>query len=256
LLVGWGGPPPPRGGGAGGGVDHASRPEAYAGTVPVLAALLLLAAGVVVYLPMSMMSGRYAMPAVWGLDILVALLLTALVAVPPTAWKKAAFAGVCTGLAVVAITGIGKQERFAARAKMLWEAVHHVEATAPRDARIAWLSGNSLKGGLNVEEGIHFRWHLYHRGRGDVAVGLFDATGKPLERVELPPLAGPPELALFGKPADGPPGWEAERTFAVGYWLGRRRYDCQLARKRLPGVFADAAFRDATRRQLFPDLRP
>ena len=150
---------------------------------PILAALLLVAAGVVVYLPLSMMSGRYAMPAVWGLDVLVALLLTALVAVPLTAWKKAAFAGVCTGLAVVAVAGVGKQERFAARARMLWEAVHHVEATAPRDARIAWLSGDSLKGGLNVEEGIHFRWHLYHRGRGDVAVGLFDAANTPGSRL-------------------------------------------------------------------------
>lgn len=222
----------------------------------IAAALLLLVAGVVVYLPMSMISGRYAMPAVWGLDILVALLLTALVAVPPTAWKKAAFAGVCAGLAVVAVAGIGKQERFAARAKMLWEAVHYVEATAPEGAKVAWLSGNSATGGLNVEEGIHFRWHLLHRGRGDVAVGLFDEAGQPLARTELPPLPGPPEFALFGKIADGPPGWEAERTFAAGYWLGRKQYDCQLARKRLPSVFADAAARDDLRRILFPDLRP
>ena len=61
-------------------------------------------------------------------------------------------------------------------------------------------------------------------------------------------------LALFGTAADGPPGWEAERTFAVAYWLGRKHYDCRLARKRLPGVFADA--RDDLRRQLFPDLAP
>ncbi len=220
----------------------------------IAAALLLVAAGVVVYLPMAMISGRYAMPAVWGLDVLVALLLTALIAAPLTVWKKAAFAGVCTGLAVVAVAGVGKQEKFAARAKMLWDAVHHVETTAPPGARVAWMSGDSAAGSLNVEEGIHFRWHLYHRGRGDVAVGLFDESGKPRDRVELPPLAAPPEFALFGTVADGPPGWEPERTFAVGYWLGRKHYDCRLARKRLPGVFADA--RDDLRRQLFPDLAP
>lgn len=222
--------------------------------VPVLAALLLVAAGVVVYLPLSMMSGRYAMPAVWGLDILVALLLTALVALPLSAWKKAAFAGVCAGLAVVAVAGVGKQEKFAARAHLLWDAVRHVEATAPPNARIAWLSGDSTSGGLNIEEGIHFRWHLLHRGRGDVAVGLFDESGKPLSRVELPPLDGPAEYALFGKVE--PSGWEPERTFAAGYWLGRKRYDCGLARKRDPGGFAEAAFRDEVRRQLFPDLAP
>ncbi|QDU23587.1 hypothetical protein [Urbifossiella limnaea] len=224
------------------------------GTPPVLAALLLVAAGVVVYLPLSMMSGRYAMPAVWGLDVLFALLLTALIALPLTAWKKAAFAGVCTGLAVVAVAGVGKQEKFAARAHLLWDAVRHVEATAPPDARIAWMSGDSTAGGLNIEEGIHFRWHLLHRGRGDVAVGLFDESGKPLDRVELPPLAGPPEFALFGKVE--PAGWEPERSFVSGYWLGRRQYDCRLARKRVVGTFAEAPFRDEVRRQLFPGLSP
>jgi len=246
--------PSPFGGGAGGGVDHV-RPPATSGVTPaVAAALLLVAAGVVVYLPLSMMSGRYAMPAVWGLDVLVALLLTALVAVPLSAWKKAAFAGVCAGLAVVAVAGVGKQEKFAARAHVLWDAVRHVEATAPAGARVAWLSGDSTAGGLNVEEGIHFRWHLLHRGRGDVSVGLFDEAGAPLSRVELPPLDGPPEYALFGK--SEPAGWESERTFAAGYWLGRKRYDCGLARKREPGAFAGAAFRDEVRRQLFPELVP
>jgi hypothetical protein len=189
---------------------------------------------------MYMMSGRYAMPAVWGLDILFALLLTALVAVPLTAWKKAAWAGVCTGLAIVAVANVGRQEKFAARAKMLWDAVHYVEATAPPDTRVAWLSGDSLKGGLNVEEGIHFQWHLYHRGRGDVRVGLFDEAGRPLERVELPPLAGEPQLALVGTAAAETGGWEPERTFAAGYWLNRKRYDCHLSRRR-PGGVAEAA---------------
>ncbi|HEX4613859.1 MAG TPA: hypothetical protein VH092_37100 [Urbifossiella sp.] len=245
------------------GTDLTGQPAAPGEPAPggvtaqaVAAALLLLAAGVVVYLPMSMMSGRYAMPAVWGLDILVALLLSALVAAPLTVWRKAAFAAVCAGLAVVAVAGVGKQEKFAARANMLWDAVRYVEANTPPDAKVAWLSGDSARGGLNIEEGIHFRWHLYHRGRGDVAVGLFDEAGKPLARVELPPLVGPPEFALFGTVADGPPGWDPEREFAAGYWLGRQRYDCHLARKRLPGVFADAAFRDEVRRQLFPDLQP
>jgi hypothetical protein len=196
----------------------------------MVAAILLLLGGIVVYLPMNMIAGRYAMPAVWGLDILFAVLLTALITVPLTVWKKVAFACVCTGLAVVSIANIGRQEKFAARANMLWDAVHYVEATAPPNARIAWLSGDSLKGGLNIEEGIHFQWHLYHRGRGDVKIGLFDETGQPLSRVELPPLPGEPQFSLVGKIED-PHGWEPERTFASGYWLGRRRYDCRLSRK-------------------------
>ena len=229
-----------------------TRPLTRLGSPTVFAALLLLLGGIVVYMPMNMLAGRYAMPAVWGLDILFALLLTALVAVPLTVWKKAAFAGVCTGLAIVAISNVGRQEKFAARAKMLWDAVHYVEATAAPETRIAWMSGDSLKGGLNIEEGIHFQWHLYHRGRGDVAVGLFDETGKPLMRVELPPLKAEPQFALIGTVE--PPGWEPERSFHTAYWMGRKRYDCLFTRKGSRGFVAEAAFRQQLKEQLFPSL--
>ena len=217
------------------------------------AALLLLIGGVVVYLPMNMIAGRYAMPAVWGLDILFALLLTALVAAPLTVWKKAAFATVCAGLAIVAISNVGRQEKFAARSKMLWEAVHYVEANVPPGTRIAWVSGDSTKGGLNIEEGIHFQWHLYHRGRGDLAIGLFDESGMPMERVELPPLAGEPGFALSGKVVQ-PPGWEPERDFAANYWLGRKSYECRMTR-RLPGGFV-AILRDPGKEQFLGVVLP
>jgi hypothetical protein len=214
----------------------------------LLCAALLLAGGVFVYLPMSMMSGRYAMPAVWGLDILFAVLLTALVAVPPAAWKKAAWVGVSGGLAAVMLANVGRQEKFAARARLLWDAVHHVETAAPPGARVAWLGGDSLRGELNVEEGIHFQWHLYHRGRGDVRIGLFDPAGRPLDRVELPPLAGEPEFCLSGKTAGG---WEPERTFAAAYWMGRRRYDCHLGRRPPAPSHAAAGFKDRLKEQPF-----
>ena len=214
-------------------------------------AALLLAGGVAMYLPMAMISGRYAMPAVWGLDILFALLLTALAAAPLTVWKKAAWAGVYTGLAVVAVAGVGKQEKFAARARMLWDAARYVEATAPPGAAVAWMSGDGTKGGLNVEEGIHFQWHLYHRGRGDVRIGLFDESGHPLERTELRPLEGPPQYALFGKVEPG--GWEPERSFAAAYWLGRKRYDCQLGRKSPPGLHASTRILSSGPCLLTPD---
>ena len=235
-----------------------AAPGAYAPGSPnsrpaLLCAALLLTGGVVMYLPMNMMSGRYAMPAVWGLDILFAVLLTRLVAVPEGAWKQAAWAGVCAGLAAVMVANVGRQEKFAARARMLWDAVPYVEATAPPHARIAWLSGDSLRGGLNVEEGIHFRWHLQQRGRGDVTIGLFDESGQPLDRVELPRLDGPPTYCLIGKPDDPAGGWELERTFAAAYWLGRKRYDCHLSR-RPGGVFlAEAAFKEQLKEQLLRD---
>lgn len=197
---------------------------------PALVATLLLAAGgFAVYLPMAMMSGRYAMPAVWGLDLAIGLLLTGLVAVPATAAKRVAWAGVWAGVLLVAVANVGRQEKFAARARMLWDAAGYVERTAPPGAGVAWVSGDSLKGELNAEEGIHFHWHLLNRGRGDVRVGLFDAAGNPVPRVELPPLAGEPVFRIGGTPAG--PGWADGRAFAATYWAGRRRYECHLSRR-------------------------
>lgn len=233
-----------------------SRSGGPDGGAAKLAALLLIVSGILVYLPMSMISGRYAMPGVWGLDILFALLLSSLVAVPESTLKKAAFAGVCAGIAAVMIANVGRQEKFAARAKMLWDAVHHVEANVPRGAKLAWVSGDSLKGGLNVEEGIHFQWHLYHRGRGDVQVGLFDESGTPLDRTELPRLAGEPDYRMFGVVAAEPERtWEEERAFAAAFWLGRRRYDCHLSRRAVVKLAGGAGLKEQLTGQLLHDLR-
>src|SRR5207244_3165363 len=60
----------------------------------LLCALLLLVAGTAVYLPVTIISGRYAMPAVWGLDILLALLLAALAKLPAGGVRTAAWAAV------------------------------------------------------------------------------------------------------------------------------------------------------------------
>ena len=235
-----------------GAVVWAKRNQSPGTAVPGLyCAVLLLLGGIVMYLPMSMMSGRYAMPAVWGLDILFALLLTALVRVPESFATKAAWVGVAAGLAVVLVANVGRQEKFAARAKLLWEAVHHVEQTAPPNAKVAWVSGDSLKGGLNIEEGIHFQWHLFHRGRGDITIGLFDESDRPLERTELQPLAGVPDYRLFGVVAEVPAGrWEPERSFAAAFWFGRKRYDCHLSRRPPNPFLAHGAFEQMMREQI------
>jgi hypothetical protein len=132
--------------------------------------------------------------------------------------------------------------------------VRYAEANVPPDTRIAWLSGDSAKGGLNIEEGIHFQWHLFHRGRGDLAVGLFDESGKPLERVELPPLAGAPQFAFSGKLAE-PPGWEPERDFASNYWLGRKKYECRFLGKLTPGFVGENAFKEQMKDELLRTAR-
>jgi hypothetical protein len=194
----------------------------------LLASGLLFLAGVLVYVPVAIMAARYTMPAVWGFDVLLAVALSAFVALPLTRTKRVAWAGLCVGLAAMALANVSRQEKVIARSRMLWDALEHVERTAPAGARVAWVGGDTGPRSLNVEEGIHFRWHLLHRGRGDIRVGLFDANGQPVERVELPPLDGAPDFRIAGEFDEQPGRWMAERTFTTAYRMGSRRYECRL----------------------------
>jgi hypothetical protein len=189
---------------------------------------LLVLFGILVYLPIPAMSGRYTMPAVWGLDLILAAFLSLLSEVPAIRWRRAAGIGLGAGLTIVAVANLGRQEKFAARSELLWQVVKAVERTAEAETRVAWLSGPAL----NVEEGIHFRWHLLGRGRGDVAVELFDEIGRPEKRCELPatPERERPEgWAMTGAPQPPPGGpWALRQSFRHDYWAGRRHYECYL----------------------------
>ncbi len=196
---------------------------------PALAcAALLLLGGFLVYLPMRIMCGRYTMPAVWGLDIAFALLLTGFAALPASVWKRLGWLGLCGGLVALMVASVGRQEKVATRSRMLWAVLHHLEATAPPGARVVWVGGESEQGELNAEEGIHLYWHLLHRGRGDVRIGLVDAFDQTTVRVELAPLTQAPEYRIAGRPVEGSLIWQPERTFAFPYRFGRRRYECSL----------------------------
>lgn len=194
---------------------------------------LLLAAGLVVYLPMSSMSGRYTMSGVWGLDLGIALLLTALYGVSRVSLRRITWASVGIGLILVAIASYGRQEKIAARSRVLHAAMEYVEATAPLGARLAWISGERDEGQLNVEEGIHFQWHLYHRGRGDLRIGLFDEKGEAVSRVELPLLDGPADFRVSAFPADEP-GWGEPQWFRESYRLGKKEHACQVQERVAP----------------------
>jgi hypothetical protein len=212
---------------------RSSPPVATGGLAPtsraaLLCGVLLLVAGYLIYLPVPIGAARYTMPAVWGFDVLLGLLLTALIAVPASVPKRVAWAGVGLGIVALLVANVGRQEKVAARSRMLWAALHHVEATAPSGARIAWMGTRSGDGALGIEEGIHFAWHLLHRGRGDVRVGLFDERGRPVVRVELPPLDREPTYRLAGRSRNESGAWGPGPTFAASYRLGRKRFACQL----------------------------
>jgi hypothetical protein len=200
----------------------------------LLAAVMLFVAGVVVYLPMPMMAMRYTMPAVWGVDLGIAVLLTGVLASPLSRLRFATLNAVVVGLGVTFCANLGRQQRFAARAEFLWQALKHIETTAEPNATLAWVSGDTSSGMLNAEEGIHFRWHLLNRGRGDITIALVDAQNQPIDRVELPPVTSAPALRLSMKAPTGTP-------FAAKYHLGRKQFRCTLESVTPPSALDPAA---------------
>jgi hypothetical protein len=193
----------------------------------LLAGLALLAFGIGVYLPMAFVSGRYTMPAVWGADLWIAVLLHRLVDVTTSGYKRAAYIALAGGLVTVAVSALGKQDAFAARSHLLWQALQAVENQAVPGSCLGWQSGPRL----DLEEGIHFQWHLNYRGQREVAVCLLDADRQPRERVELPPIRHPPELLLSGEPLPPGTGWQPLQEFKAFYWGGWRSYHCYLYRR-------------------------
>jgi hypothetical protein len=192
---------------------------------------VLAVAGAAVYLPMDAMSGRYTMPAVWGLDILLAVLLTAMLRAPGSRLRTAAILALLTGLGVMFAVSLHRQEKLKARERMLWEVVHYLETHAPANAGVEWVSGNPAQGALGVEEGIHVQWHLARRGRPDIRFLLLDSANQPVERVELPTLEGAVLFRVAGSRSANASGWEQDRAFTAVYQFGRKRYDCQVSRR-------------------------
>lgn len=186
---------------------------------------LLVVSGIAVYLPMNAMSPRYSMPAAWGLDLLIGVLLSELFRLGWTPMKRLAVTGLAAGLAAVVAANIGKQEKFAARARLLWNMLEWVEQHAPPGATIAWVSGERL----NREEGVHFGWHLRAHGRADVRVTFLDG---PPGHASAPGTSAEQTLRIVGLPPSAIV--EGAERFAASYHLGRRQYVCSVSWGPLP----------------------
>ena len=141
--------------------------------------------------------------------------------------RKAAFVAFVCGLICVAATNLGRQEKFAARAAMLWNALEWVEEDAPAGACVAWQCGPTL----GAEEGIHFNWHLQTRARKKVAVVLVDEQGRPLSRPELPWNGDgtlTPSVIITGSPNQPRHGWDMRQALRIPYWMSKRKQECYV----------------------------
>lgn len=234
------------------GIDHSPETSSMADIwathrAALVCGLLSIGAGIVIYLPLDSMSARYVMPGIWGLDILLALVLTRFLAIPDTKVKKAAWVTLGAGLFAVACANVGKQEKHVARTKMLWETLEWVETHVPAGTHIAWHSGGNPRTALNVEEGVHFAWHLQARKRIAIEMSLFDDKGQPLERPELPVQAKsrPIEMRIVGPDqASHDDAWRPDCRFVEPYWAGRRKHECIVER---PAAYSSAAWRLSSR---------
>jgi hypothetical protein len=190
-----------------------------------LAGVVLLGCGVAIYLPMDMVSGRYSMPAVWGADLLIASLLSTLAGASATRWKRIAYGALTCGLVAVAVANLGRQDKFAARASLLWQTLEWVEDQGLDATCLAWLSGPDL----NVEEGIHFAWHLRARHRRLVQVCFWDEHGQPQRCSEWSAGVSEPRWLVSGT-ASPPPGagWHLVQEFKQTYWKGKHTHHCYL----------------------------
>ncbi len=192
---------------------------------PLVAGALLLVAGTAAYLPIGALSGRYTMPAVWGLDLLLAVLLSELLVLPRSAPRRAALVALGCGLAVVLVANLGKQEKFRKRSDLLWQALEQVEREAPPGACVAWQSSPTF----DRSEGIHVAWHLRGRGRGDLRFRLMGEDGQTILCPELAPCDSPPDLLLTSADTPEPDRpWRLAHHFTSPFWAGRRNQHCYL----------------------------
>jgi hypothetical protein len=188
--------------------------------------VLLLIAGIAVYAPLNAVSGRYTIPAVWGLDLIIASLLSVVLDEARPVGRTATFAALACGLICIAAANLGRQEKFASRAKLMWNALEWVEEEATDGACVAWQCGPNL----GVEEGIHFNWHLQARARKKLRVVLVDERGQPFSRPELPLALDPtltPSIIVSDSPSSPGDDWSLW-AFRVPYCLKKRNQVCYV----------------------------
>ena len=187
------------------------------------AGLALLLGGIVVYLPIIGISGRYTIPAVWGADLLLAALVSEVCLLPQALPRRLTLAALVLGTCAVAVACLGRQDRFAAKVDVLWQGLEHVERDSPPGTCLAWMEGPHL----SREEGIHFAWHLHARGRTDLTVRLFDVDGRPIERCEMTTANVEPTLVVTCD-RNPPSPAHALCDFTARSLLGTNRYHLLL----------------------------
>jgi hypothetical protein len=130
-------------------------------------ACALVVAGIVVYVPAlgdDHPAGRYTIPAVWGADLLVALLLAYVSRTPMTMLKCGSFLGLIVGGVLISAVNLYQQHEFFGRCRVLWQVVVQLHRAAPGQPVVV------AAGALSPGEIVHLRGHLAGSGQTDLLV--------------------------------------------------------------------------------------
>jgi hypothetical protein len=166
--------------------------------------LLLLAGGIVVYLPalgQSRPAGRYTVPAACGGDVLLAVLLSAIPAIGVPWVRRMSWTLLAAGGAALVVVHFHLEIEFIGRCTALAESTRWLSTEAPIGATVRVASG-----ALSAGEIVHLRAHLAGSNRGDLAVVANDAApahDRPtllLTRAGLPAPADCVPVARFAHP--------------------------------------------------------
>ncbi|MFQ3650122.1 MAG: hypothetical protein SNJ75_07305 [Gemmataceae bacterium] len=172
----------------------------------VIGAGLLMVSGMGIYMPITEMYPRYTMPAVWGYDLLFALILTQL-EVGSLVWRQLALAGLLITLGIVGWRCLARQDELIARGQMNWLAVRYLEHHFTAEDAVAVVHPRQATTHLDLSQSecFHLIGHLKQRGRVQASM-------------QSGPEPGEAAWVLSGQRYDPGPGYQLEREF-----VGRRR---------------------------------
>jgi len=148
-------------------------------------------------------------------------------------WQRASYATVGLGLLFLTVANVSRQDKLRVRSEMLWEVVHHLEERAPAGAVVAWYGGNHETSSLNTEEGIHLLWHMQNRRKAEIQLALFDASGVPVSRVEVPEARGRQMFRVLAAEVVDPLYWKTDYVWVKKYHYGIREHTC-VVQSRIP----------------------
>jgi hypothetical protein len=156
--------------------------------------LLLMLSGIMVYLPLGAVTGRYTVPAAWGVDMLNAALLSCVPAITWRNLRRAIYVALALGALVMVVANLYHQEVFLGRSKILWQTTTWLLHESPPHARVA-----VIKPAISEAEVFHMRGHLLGQGpRRDIEItGPTDRLPEALKSEDLV-ITGPVPRGLDG----------------------------------------------------------